>query len=218
MNMKSLISPFNADRQLKSSISSTMWTDANDFLHRSNIILENLEFSSYAYLSKIYIDILMAIESDLKSIIISLSNKSETPEEAYIIARNHNHRIDYLYKEVKKRAYRKVKLLDKKDEDELLNNAIKIRVDNRYRLITLMQLRKDGKFNIDWGLGEYSQLLEYDYIIKLRKIAFQLHNISSETSDKYLDRSGMIGTHLGKFDKRFEEFFKNVKKLNRGRI
>jgi hypothetical protein len=208
--IKDLIPPFNSDRQVKSAIAVTMWTDSNDFLLRSNIILQNLEFSSFAYLSKIYIDILMAIESDLKCIIISLSNKSETPEEAYGIARKCNHRIDKLYNEVRKRAFRKVKLLNQRDEDELLKNAIKIRVENRYRLVTLMKLRKDGKFNIDWGLGEYSQLLEYNYILKLQKIAFQLHQISQNASDKYLDRSGMLGTNLGKFDKRLEEFFKTV--------
>ena len=53
-NVKSLIPPFNSNRQVKSAISATMWTDANDFLHRSNIILQNLEFSSFAYLSKVY--------------------------------------------------------------------------------------------------------------------------------------------------------------------
>ena len=153
----------------------------------------------------------MAIESDLKCIIISLSIKEETPEEAYNIARKCSHKIDCLYEEVKKRALNKVKLLNKKDETELLERAIKIKVDNRYRLITLMKLRKDGKFNIDWGLGEYSQLLDYDYILKLQKIAFNLHEISSKTSDKYLDRSGMRGNNLGKFDKRLEDFFRNVK-------
>ena len=77
--VKSLIPAFNVNKQLKSTIASTMWTDANDFLHRSNIILEDLETGSFAYLSKIYVDILMAIESDLKCIIIGLSLKSETP-------------------------------------------------------------------------------------------------------------------------------------------
>jgi hypothetical protein len=187
-----------------------MWTDANDFLHRSQIILENLEFSSFAYLSKIYIDILMAIESDLKCIIIALSEKSETPELAYTVARKCSHKIDLLYKEAKKRAFRRAKLLKRIDESELLENAIKIKVDNRYRLMTLMKLRKDGKFNIDWGLGEYSQLLDYSYIIKLQKIALDLHDLADKISDKYLDKCAMKGTNLGKFDKRLEEFFKTV--------
>ena len=209
---KSLIAPFNADRQLKSLISSTMWTDANDFLHRTNIMLENLEFSSFAYLSKIYIDILMAIESDLKCIIIALSDKSESPEDAYKIARKCSHRIDCLYQEAKTRAFKRVKLLNKKDEVELLENAIKIKVENRYRLETLIKLRKDGKFNIDWGLGEYSKLLDYNYMLRLQKIAFQLHELSRKISDKYLDSNGMFGTNLGKFDRRFDDFFKNIKK------
>lgn len=211
--VKSLIPAFNVNKQLKSTIASTMWTDANDFLHRSNIILEDLEIGSFAYLSKIYIDILMAIESDLKCIIIGLSIKSETPEESYNIIRGHSHRIDKLYKEVKKREFKRIKLLNKKDENELLENAIKIRVENRYRLVTLMQLRKDDKFNIDMGTGEYSQLLEYTYIRKLQKIAFELHIISDKTCKKYLIKEIINGKNMKKFDDRFKDFFENIKKL-----
>ena len=211
--VKSLIPAFNANKQLKSTIASTMWTDANDFLHRSNIILQDLETGSFAYLSKIYIDILMAIESDLKCIIVGLSIKSETPEESYNIIRGHSHRIDKLYNEVKKRALNRIKLLNKKDEIELLKNVIKIRVENRYRLVTLMQLRKDGKFNIDMGTGEYSQLLEYNYIRKLQKIAFELHVISDKTCKKYLIKEIINGKNMKKFDNRFKDFFENIKRL-----
>ena len=118
-----------------------------------------------------------------------------------------------MYKEVKKRAFKRIKLLNKKDENELLENAIKIRVENRYRLVTLMQLRKDGKFNIDMGTGEYSQLLEYTYIRKLQKIAFELHDISDKICIKYLAKEIINAKNMKKFDDRFKDFFENIKRL-----
>lgn len=210
MSLKKLFPPFNAERQVKSILSSTMHTDANDFLIRTNLLLKDLDYLSYAYLSKIYVDVLMSIESNLKALIIILSKKEETPEEAYSKARKHSHRINKLYEEVENRASKRLKLLSEKDKEELLNNAIKITVNNRYRLVTLTQIRKEG-VGRDWGFGEYSKLINYKYIRKLQKIAFEIHKITNKASERYLDRMGMKGINMKKFDKRFKEFQINSK-------
>ena len=211
--MKNLIPPFNADRQLKSTLSSTMWADSNDFLKRVNLLMADLDLWSTSYLSKIYVDILMSIESSLKALIIALSDKKETPEDAYRTARSKSHRIDQLYAEVERRAFRRIKLLNQKDKDELLNNAIKIKVSNRYRLVTLAQIRSDG-IAIHWGGGQYSNLINYDYLLKLSEIAFKLKSISLTGNKRYMDRQGMNGVNLGKYDQRFQDFHTNL----RGRI
>ena len=208
MSIKKLIPPFNAERQLKATLATTMYTDANDFLLRTNILLKDIELLSYAYLSKIYVDILMSIESNLKTLIIILSKNDETPENVYKEARKHSHKIADLYNEVENRAFRRIKLLSEKNKNELLNNAIKITVNNRYRLVTLTQIRSEG-INTDWGLGEYSNLINYEYIRELQKTAFMIHEITNKASGKYLDRMGMKGTNIEKFDDRFQEFLSN---------
>lgn len=197
MSIKKYIPPFNAERQLKAILASTMRTDANDFLLRTNILLKDIDLLSYAYLSKIYVDILMSIESNLKALIIILSKNDETPEEAYKEARKHSHKIGELYGEVENRASKRIKLLLRKDKDELLNNSIKITVNNRYRLVTLSQIRTEG-VNRDWGLGQYSKLINYEYIRELQKTAFKIHEIAHNASEKYLDSMGMKGTNMKK--------------------
>lgn len=210
IRFKSIFPPFNADRQLKSQITRSMVLDGHEFLIRADLLVAKPYVRSSSYLSKIYVDLLMSIESSLKSLIISLSKKNETPEDCYTIARKKGHRINDLYSEVEMRAFRRIKLLSLKDKNELLNNSIKIKVSNRYKIVTMTDLKSDGLGRL-WGDGIYTKLLDHSYILhRLRNIAQQLHIIARDAEKKYMDMIAIKGQNAGKTSARFELFYKNL--------
>jgi len=190
-----------------------MWSDSNDFLWRIDIIKKNNSNTNFSWISKIYIDLLMAIESDLKSLIISLSKKQETPEEAYTIARNRGHSIVQLFEEVEQRAKNRIKLLEEKDKNEIINRASKIKVSNRYKLISFLNIRSELGIDRDIGLGKYSSLLTYQYLEKIEVIALKLHSIAKKSNEKYTPDIAMSGGNMEKYFDRIEEFKNNVRRL-----
>ncbi|UII28758.1 hypothetical protein LVD15_10125 [Fulvivirga maritima] len=198
--------PFNSERLLKSTLSNSMLSDANDFLWRVDIVKSNSDFFGISFISKIYVELLMAVESDLKSLIISLSLRKETPEDAYMVARNCGHDISKLYSEVEKRAKNRITLLKLKDKNELLEKATQIKVSNRYKLISLLKIKTDDPLDRLFGVGKYSSLLTYEYISDLEKIALKLHQISSKSSKRYLDMVAMNGRNIGKYERRVNQF------------
>jgi hypothetical protein len=210
--LKNIIPPFNADRFLKSTISKSMWSDSNDFLWRVDVIKKNNETTSFSWISKLYIDLLMAIESDLKSLIISLSQKQEIPEKAYTVVRSKSHNIEQLYSEVEERAKNRIKLLDHKKKDELLNKAIKIKVSHRYKLISLISIRNENGSDRDFGFGEYSSILTYKYLSIIEKIALELHSIAKKSDEKYMPFIMMNGSNMKKHFGRIKEFENNLGK------
>jgi hypothetical protein len=111
--------PYNSDLYLKKDISGSFWKDSNDLLWRSKIFRRHIPHDNLSTKSKVYVDLVMAIECSLKSMIVTLSLKSETPEAAYLVARRCSHHLDKLYAEVQKRARNRVKLLGK-DEEKVL--------------------------------------------------------------------------------------------------
>jgi len=209
-SIKSFCPPFNAERQLKSKIARTMVLDSHEFLIRADLLISDPFVFSSSYLSKIYVDLLMSIESSLKSLIISLSQKDEEPEVSYGTARKNSHNIAKLYAEVELRAFRRVQLLSKKNKDELLNNAIKIKVSNRYKMVTMTDLSSDGHSRF-WGDGTYSRLLDHSYIIhRLRKIAQLMHIIARDVEKKYMDMIAIKGQNSEKLFQRFQLFYQNL--------
>jgi hypothetical protein len=210
MSLEKLIPKFNSEKFLKSRLTSNMWLDSNDFLYRVKLMQYHRDHDGYSIVSKIYVDILMAIESDLKSLIISLSKNDETPENAYLVARNHSHRIENLYAEVELRARNRIKLLNQKDKDELLNNAINIKVSNRYQLITQLNIGTEDFIHTDFGIGKYSSLLQPDYLLKIENISRRLHWIANESSKRFMPKLIMTGDSIGIYHDRLKEFAQNL--------
>ena len=211
---KYFLPKFNADRFIKSTIAGSMKQDAQDFIWRVDCIKQNMEYGGYSFFSKIYVDLLMAIESDLKCLIISLSKRDEKPEDAYIAARSKSHNISKLYAEVETRAKNRLKLLNSKDKEEIIYASTYIRVSNRYHLFSLLQIREEDPINRDFGYGEYSSLLSLEYINELERITFSLHEVTLSAMDRFLVPVMMSGCNISNYGDRLKEFkLKMDKKL-----
>src|SRR5450759_1273553 len=89
--------PFKPELYVKRTIAVSFWKDSNDLLWRGNIFRQQIGHDTLSTKAKTYVDIIMAVECSLKSMIISLSLKNETPENAYLTARSCSHHLDRLY-------------------------------------------------------------------------------------------------------------------------
>jgi len=185
--------------------------DSNDFHWRINTILQNQEFYNISFNSKIGVDILMAIESDLKSLIISLSKKDETPEEAYLTARKCGHNLKKLYDNVELRAKNRLKLLTSNEKKQIIGKFDKLRVSNRYKIISLLKIRNEDPWSKIFGFGEFSSILDIDNIEKTEKIALKLHQIARISIERNSDPLSMNGKNLHKYHDRIFEFESNLR-------
>jgi hypothetical protein len=203
---KSFLPKFNADRFIKSTIANTMVLDAHDFIWRVGCIKKHMEYSGYSFFSKIYVDLLMAIESDLKCLIIALSKNDEKPEDAYKVARSKSHHINKLCKEVEIRAKNRLKLLDLKDRNEIIDKSTQIKVSNRYHLFSLIQIRDEDPMDRNFGYGKYSSLLSFEYISELERIAIDLHKITLAAMSRFTVAVSMSGQNMNKYSDRLKRF------------
>lgn len=174
---------YNENEYLKARISDGMHKDANQFLWRVHLLLRKSDFTDRNWFSKIYVDLMMAIESNLKSIAISLSPKSETPEQAYKKVRSQGHKIKELYQIVETLAKRRLKLLSSKEKNELLNKYSKLGVSNRYELITLYGIWENIE-NKNFSDNSVRSILQESSIFRLEEIANKLHQISLQARKK----------------------------------
>lgn len=210
----SLVPAFNVDRQLKSDLANSMWGDSNDLLWRAKMSLSNPPSYSKAFLAKVFVDILMSVESTLKSLIISLSKKQETPEEAYLVARNCGHKILNLYQMVESRSYRRLKLLSNKDF-KILSKANALKVENRYKLITTLMLIQEDWQERELGTGEVSSILNFDFMDEFLRVTFKLHEISLHALKKFCDNRGVTGSNMVKLRARQTTFYRTLRDSRR---
>jgi hypothetical protein len=209
--MKILETKFNADTFLKRTICDSMSVDANQFLWRVHYLIRLNDFADRNWYSKIYVDLIMAVETDLKAIIVALSESSETPEEAYNSAREKKHNITKLYTEVEKRAKNRLKLLHKKDRELLLNKYCLLNVSNRYDLVTFYGIREDIK-NKNFTDNSVKSILTYKSLIELEKITNRLHQITNKAVNKK-PMISMSGNNMENYFKRLDLFKTNIKRI-----
>lgn len=200
---------YNPDNYLKATISEGMFIDANQFLWRVHLLLRNSDFSDRNWFSKIYVDLLMAIESDLKSIAMSLSPKAETPEQAYTKVRKEGHKIDNLYQIVQILSKGRLKLLTTKDKNELINKYLKLSVNNRYDLITTSGIMEDIK-NHNFSESSVKSILQERSLFRLEEIANKLHQISRKAREKN-PIVPISGLNLLDTEKRERQFRDNIR-------
>ena len=209
--MKDFTPKFNSNTFLKKTMCDSMFLDAIQFLWRVHYLLRNDQFHDRNWYSKIYVDISMAIESDLKAIIIALSKSSEKPEEAYRKARFMSHNIKNLYAEVELRAKNRIKLLSKKDRENLIEKYATLNVSNRYDLVTFYGIRDDIK-NKNFTDKSVKYILAYDSLLEFEKIANKLHEISKKAVQKK-PIIAMNGGNMKKYFKRIDKFKTNIGRL-----
>lgn len=165
--------PFKAELYVKRTVAVSFWKDSNDLLWRGNIFKRYVQHDSLSTRSKIYVDIVMAIECSLKSMILSLSKNSESPEDAYLRARSCSHNLDKLYSEVKNRAKNRIKLLSI-DSEAIIYMANTLGVGYRYDITTFMMLSQEDWADRSRRKGAVSSIINHDFINKLNVIAHEL--------------------------------------------
>lgn len=203
--------PFNADRQLKYKLSTSYWSDSNDFLWRVGLLINNRPHDANSYFSKIYVDLIMSAECALKSLIISLSLKTETPEEAYLVARKLSHHLDKLYNEVEIRAKGRIKLLSKIDKNILLK-ANTLSVGYRYDITTFFFLTQEDNIDRVFKKGLVSSVINYDFISNLYIMLHTLKKIAGLSYNKYYGKDNMLsGTNMQKLKDRQDAFFTTMR-------
>lgn len=206
-----LIPKFNSNTFLKKTICDSMYIDANQFLWRVHHLILINEFHDRNWYSKIYVDLIMAVESDLKAIIVALSKSSETPEEAYKAARSKGHNINNLYVEAEGRSKNRLKLLSKKQKLLLINRFATLSVNNRYELITFYDIRNDTNNN-NFTDEAVKYVLTLDSILELEKISNKLHKISKIAVAKK-PLIALTGKNIMKYFRRLDKFKANVGRL-----
>ena len=211
MNVRELIPPFNADRQLKTHLASAFLTDANDFLWRIDRIIEGADQTNRSYHAKILVDMIMCAECALKSTIISLSEKNESPEDAFKACRKHGHNLEHLFNEAKDRSSRRMKFTDVKDL-ALLKEANKLGVESRYSNPLKFTLMNSDVMQRMLGDDIVNRVVNPEWIEGFRKVLTRLFLLADAAYKKYRSQdNATLGTNLEKRETRFKTFFTNMK-------
>jgi hypothetical protein len=101
--LRSLVAPFDADMQVKALVAGCYIRDGYDLLEVFRMGWES-DRNNRSYRSKLFINLRMAIECYLKALVITYSDKAETPEDAYKVARKASHKLVDLRAEVQTRS------------------------------------------------------------------------------------------------------------------
>lgn len=203
--------PIDVEKNLKYRLASSMWQDANDFLWRFSIVTKNLPYQTKSILGKSYVDLVMSMESSLKSLIITLSPSTETPEDSYIVARTNGYNLNKLYMDVEKRAVKKGKLLSKKDR-QVLFKAATLTVSHRYSLVNLLLLLQEHYIDREFGMGSVSSVINPSFLEELYNTALKLSKISDSAKNRIFrtQKKGMSGTQGQLVQERQKTFYSNL--------
>jgi hypothetical protein len=185
--------PFKPELYVKRTVSASFWKDSNDLLWRANIFQRQIGHDTLSTKAKTYVDIVMAIECSLKSLIVSLSRESETPEEAYLVARSCSHHLDRLYAEVRVRAKNRVRLLTP-DKERIIIKANSLGVGYRYDVTAFMFLSREDWVDRSQKKGLVSSVINHDFINQLNVAAHELNTLSNKTLDKCLGWYARVNT------------------------
>jgi hypothetical protein len=185
--------PFKPELYVKRTLSASFWKDSNDLLWRADIFHKGIEHDTLSTKAKTYVDIVMATECSLKSLILSLSREPETPEDAYLVARGCGHHLDRLYAEVKVRAKNRVRLLDP-DKEAIIIKANSLGVGYRYDVTAFMFLSQEDWVDRSQKKGLVSSVINHDFINELNVVAHELNTLSNKTLDKYLGWYARVNT------------------------
>ena len=172
--------------QVKNILADSYWSDANDFLWRYRI-LKQQEFQNRSFLGKLYVDLCMAVECALKSSMIYLSPNSETPQQAYRIARSNSHNIQDSLSEVASRANHKVKFISQSSRD--IVSKIKLSVSARYE-IELLYIHLNSQQLQSSAIEQ--TIKDPVYMKALHKAAFDIFKFSGRCRSRKSSRAGVI--------------------------
>jgi hypothetical protein len=97
---------------VKNVLSSQFARDAYDWIELYFLSLPK-DYQSISLMSKRFMNLRMALECLLKSMLIELSDKNETAKNAYSVCKNCGHNLEKLANECKQRSHSKFRICNK---------------------------------------------------------------------------------------------------------
>jgi hypothetical protein len=208
---QSLVAPLDADMQVKAMVASCYTRDGADLLEVFWMGWKS-DRNNLSYRSKLFINLRMAIECYLKALVVSYSDKAETPEDAYKAARKGSHKLADLLAEVQTRSGW-TKRYFRKASDAIIAQVDGMQVGLRYEVDMAAEFSKEpfeatlcdsGPMSGTIGSDEWMLSLHGHaaYIGKKARKAFQ-HKLYDHTShlttdaDKRAKRIKLFMTNSG---------------------
>jgi hypothetical protein len=205
--------PFKIEDYVKSKLVYCYRQDGDDFLYRYKISKSVDRYFARSYRAKLAIDLLFAGECYLKSCICSLSKSHESPEYLYKkIIRRYSHDLSKLHKEVKRRAFKRIKFINFK-KDNAFTRAKKISVGLRYWLDVLVIYKLETASEHFSKTGKISGVIDNEeWHRKFYKEVQAIRNFTHKCADKYMKRYKYLhGTNWTKGEERLYMFIENIK-------
>jgi len=209
--LRRIVPPFDADAQIKRAMSSCFYQDGVDLLE---LVLQG-DRSTRAhrsYQAKLFVNLRMAIECFLKSMIISLSDQSETPEQAYNCAKKSGHDLVTLLNKVRDRTKGKTPLI-RKSTKLLVRDLDRLGVGLRYKADVTAALLAESFYESVSMTGQFSSTV--GSIDWLRKVLEHSRYLSEKTlkihSSRFSRHKAMLGTDRGPYENRLIAFMKATK-------
>lgn len=181
----------NPKRAVKSLVARNFHTDGNLFIEAYDYLNAFDPMQNRNFRAKAIVNLAMSIECSLKSLIISLSQDSETPISAYNIARNHSHKIEKLHSEVESRSKQRFKI--NKRNDTIFNDLKSLKVESRYSFeIWLLRTQAvKGKFFL--GEDLVSRTIDSAaWALLVRNEAVMLNDLAKKCHSKYLSKHAIL--------------------------
>ena len=208
---RSLVAPFDADMQVKAMVANCYTRDGSDLLEVFRMGWES-DRNNRSYRSKLFINLRMAVECYLKALVITYSDKAETPEDAYKAARKASHKLVDLLAEVQTRSGWNKRYF-RRSSDAFITQVDDMKVGLRYEVDMVAEFSKEtfeeqfldsgpmsGTIGSDeWMLSLYEHA---KYIGQKARRAFQ-HKLDDHTE--------LLGADADKRAKRIKLFMTSVK-------
>lgn len=196
--------PFDEDRYVKDWLSQSWWRDGEELLYRA-ALTKNWAEQRRTVAFKMFVDLIMSAECSLKSIIVTCSPDSETPEDAYNAARDKSHKLEALGAEAVSCHPRAKPEIDFK----LLQEAAKIGVHTRYSVEVLQLLATETTEEKFFSEGTYSRVLNEDwlqrFVVAVQKLSALALRLRSEKLPLASLRQGDETAKAGKRLKAFKQ-------------
>lgn len=138
---RSLAGPFDAAMQVKAEVASCYIRDGSDLLELFWMGWKS-DRNNFSYRSKLFINLRMVIECYLKGLVIVLSEKTETPEDAFKMAKKASHSLASLLEAVQTRS-KWTKRYFRKASDALIAQVDSMKVGLRYEVDMVAEFSKE---------------------------------------------------------------------------
>lgn len=178
-------------RAVKAHLAQNFWSDGCLFIKRFDQLFDCPLINHRDFRAKVVVDLIMSIECSLKSLIISLSKDSETPADAYKIARNNNHNLDKLFNEVNARAVRRLKI--PRNARSVFSDLKLLGVKSRYSYEIWLLRFQAGSASLFLGENLISRTVDNnDWMLSVKKKASVLNKVASRALRRFMSKHGYL--------------------------